>query len=78
MDIGNVEAFCYGFGHRIQQISTSQTIFCIIDGIKFYEGQGSSWKKRHFDFIGWITMNSEKLTKAHTRGQVKCNALYHT
>ncbi|KAI2619763.1 hypothetical protein GGS26DRAFT_595168 [Hypomontagnella submonticulosa] len=37
MDSGDIGAFCYVFGELVQQIRGPETVFCIIDGINFYE-----------------------------------------
>ncbi|KAI0376987.1 hypothetical protein F5Y04DRAFT_285406 [Hypomontagnella monticulosa] len=37
MDSGEIEVFCYVFGELVQQIRGPETVFCIIDGINFYE-----------------------------------------
>ncbi|KAI3394230.1 hypothetical protein diail_3005 [Diaporthe ilicicola] len=34
---GNVEAFCFVFEELIRQIDVVNTVFCVIDGINFYE-----------------------------------------
>ncbi|KAK8123097.1 hypothetical protein PG984_011767 [Apiospora sp. TS-2023a] len=39
MDLGNVRTFCDVFGHLVRQIDPDDTVFCIIDGINFYEGR---------------------------------------
>ncbi|KAK7915164.1 hypothetical protein PG985_012867 [Apiospora marii] len=39
MDLGNVKTFCFVFGQLVQQIDPDDTVFCIIDGINFYEGR---------------------------------------
>lgn len=39
MDIGNIETFCYVFSQLIQQVDADETVFCVIDGINYYEGQ---------------------------------------
>lgn len=37
MNHGNIEAFCYIFGSLVQQVKTTESVFCVIDGINFYE-----------------------------------------
>jgi hypothetical protein len=37
MDSGNIEAFCHVFGRLVEQIHTTRTVFCVIDGINYYE-----------------------------------------
>lgn len=39
MDLGNVKTFCFVFGQLVRQIDPDDTVFCIIDGINFYEGR---------------------------------------
>ncbi|KAK7985706.1 hypothetical protein PG988_003328 [Apiospora saccharicola] len=39
MDLGNVRTFCYVFGQLVRQTDPDDTVFCIIDGINFYEGR---------------------------------------
>ncbi|KAK8092390.1 uncharacterized protein PG998_014875 [Apiospora kogelbergensis] len=39
MDLGNVMTYCFVFGQLVQQIDPNDTVFCIIDGINFYEGR---------------------------------------
>jgi hypothetical protein len=39
MNIGDIDAFCYVFGRLIRQIPVTETVFCVIDGINFYERQ---------------------------------------
>lgn len=37
MGSGDVVAFCFVFGKLIRQIDVRNTVFCVIDGINFYE-----------------------------------------
>lgn len=37
MGCGDIMAFCFVFGELIQQIDVRKTVFCVIDGINFYE-----------------------------------------
>lgn len=39
MDLGNIRTFCFVFGQLVRQIDPEDTVFCIIDGINFYEGR---------------------------------------
>ncbi|KAK8087783.1 hypothetical protein PG997_002744 [Apiospora hydei] len=38
MDDGDIEAFCYAFGQLVRQVKSTDSVFCVIDGINFYEG----------------------------------------
>ncbi|KAI0149439.1 hypothetical protein BJ166DRAFT_63611 [Pestalotiopsis sp. NC0098] len=40
LDAGNVGAFCYVFGELLRQVKNTETVFCVIDGINFYECYG--------------------------------------
>ncbi|KAI0404021.1 hypothetical protein F4802DRAFT_569435 [Xylaria palmicola] len=40
MDGGDIQSFCYVFGRLVDQIKTTETVFCVIDGINFYEREG--------------------------------------
>ncbi|KAI0105435.1 hypothetical protein GGR51DRAFT_188275 [Nemania sp. FL0031] len=40
MDDGDIQAFCYVFGQLVGQVKRTETVFCIIDGINFYERNG--------------------------------------
>ncbi|KAI0536996.1 hypothetical protein GGR58DRAFT_372128 [Xylaria digitata] len=40
MDSGDIQAFCYVFGRLVEQVNTTETVFCVIDGINFYECSG--------------------------------------
>lgn len=40
LDDGNVGAFCYVFGELLRQVKNTETVFCVIDGINFYECYG--------------------------------------
>lgn len=37
MEDGDIEAFCYIFAQLVHQINGAESVFCIIDGISFYE-----------------------------------------
>ncbi|KAK8008152.1 hypothetical protein PG991_010703 [Apiospora marii] len=39
MDLGNVRTYCFVFGQLVRQIDPDDTVFCVIDGINFYEGR---------------------------------------
>ncbi|KAI1126645.1 hypothetical protein F5Y10DRAFT_244511 [Nemania abortiva] len=40
MSSGDSRAFCYVFGRLVEQVNSNETIFCVIDGINFYECDG--------------------------------------
>ncbi|KAI0185597.1 hypothetical protein EV127DRAFT_441217 [Xylaria flabelliformis] len=40
MDGGDTQAFCYVFGRLVEQVERTETVFCVIDGINFYECNG--------------------------------------
>ncbi|KAI0854777.1 hypothetical protein F4860DRAFT_507949 [Xylaria cubensis] len=40
MDSGDTQAFCYVFGRLVEQVERTETVFCVIDGINFYECNG--------------------------------------
>ncbi|TGJ80713.1 hypothetical protein E0Z10_g8053 [Xylaria hypoxylon] len=40
MDDGDIQAFCYVFERLLEQVNMTETVFCIIDGINFYECNG--------------------------------------
>lgn len=40
LDTGNIDAFCYVFGEILRQVKNTETVFCVIDGINFYECYG--------------------------------------
>ncbi|KAK8055024.1 hypothetical protein PG993_000251 [Apiospora rasikravindrae] len=40
MDDGDIEAFCYVFGQLVRQVKSTDSVFCVVDGINFYEGLG--------------------------------------
>ncbi len=40
MDDGDIQAFCYVFRRLVEQIRRTETVFCVIDGINFYECNG--------------------------------------
>ncbi|KAI1743089.1 hypothetical protein F4680DRAFT_410974 [Xylaria scruposa] len=40
MDSGDTQTFCYVFGRLVEQVRRTETVFCIIDGINFYECNG--------------------------------------
>ncbi|KAJ2984563.1 hypothetical protein NUW58_g5995 [Xylaria curta] len=40
MDSGDTSAFCYIFGRLVEQVRRGETVFCVIDGINFYECNG--------------------------------------
>ncbi|KAK7923527.1 hypothetical protein PG985_007598 [Apiospora marii] len=40
MDGGAIEAFCYVFGQLVHQVKSTESVFCVVDGINFYEGLG--------------------------------------
>ncbi|KAI0451720.1 hypothetical protein F5B21DRAFT_506913 [Xylaria acuta] len=40
MDGGDPRAFCSVFGRLVEQVRGTETVFCIIDGINFYECNG--------------------------------------
>ncbi|KAK8083901.1 hypothetical protein PG996_002682 [Apiospora saccharicola] len=40
MDSGNIETFCYVFRQLVRQVRSTESVFCVIDGINFYEGMG--------------------------------------
>lgn len=37
MDLGDIGTFCYIFGSLVQQVKSTESVFCVIDGINFYE-----------------------------------------
>ncbi|KAH6653885.1 hypothetical protein BKA67DRAFT_658223 [Truncatella angustata] len=37
MDCGDIDTFCHVFGQLIRQVNVTETVFCVIDGINFYE-----------------------------------------
>ncbi|KAK6203699.1 hypothetical protein LQW54_008905 [Pestalotiopsis sp. IQ-011] len=40
LDAGNIDAFCYVFGELLRQVKSTESVFCVIDGINFYECYG--------------------------------------
>ncbi|KAK8875057.1 hypothetical protein PGQ11_005571 [Apiospora arundinis] len=38
MDGGDIRAFCFVFGQLVRQVKSMESVFCVIDGINFYEG----------------------------------------
>lgn len=40
LDAGNIDAFCYVFGQLLRQVKNTETVFCVIDGVNFYERYG--------------------------------------
>ncbi|KAK8140096.1 hypothetical protein PG984_000162 [Apiospora sp. TS-2023a] len=40
MDSGNIETFCYVFRQLVRQVRSTESVFCVVDGINFYEGMG--------------------------------------
>jgi hypothetical protein len=61
MDLGSVEAFCFVFGQLVQQIKTNETVFCVIDGINFYEGNDQLLQE-----TAYVLRFLLDLTKGHT------------
>ncbi|KAK7941418.1 uncharacterized protein PG986_013805 [Apiospora aurea] len=37
MDDGDIGAFCYVFGQLVRQVKSTESVFCVIDGINVYE-----------------------------------------
>ncbi|KAK6863746.1 hypothetical protein PG995_000274 [Apiospora arundinis] len=40
MNEGDIGAFCFVFGKLLRQVKATESMFCVIDGINFYEGVG--------------------------------------
>ncbi|KAK8126861.1 uncharacterized protein PG998_002620 [Apiospora kogelbergensis] len=38
MDDGDIGAFCFVFRQLVHQVKNTESVFCVIDGINFYEG----------------------------------------
>ncbi|KAK8021679.1 hypothetical protein PG990_006817 [Apiospora arundinis] len=38
MNEGDIGAFCFVFGELVRQVQITDSVFCVVDGINFYEG----------------------------------------
>jgi hypothetical protein len=54
MDCGDVEAFCYVFRRLVEQVRRTETVFCVIDGINFYECNGEQPLQEMADVLRFL------------------------
>ncbi|KAI0544996.1 hypothetical protein F4679DRAFT_562691 [Xylaria curta] len=64
MDSGDTQAFCYVFGRLVEQVRKTETVFCVIDGINFYECNGEEQLQEMADVLRFL------LDLAENRGPV--------
>lgn len=64
MDSGETLAFCYVFGRLVEQIKRTETVFCVIDGINFYECNGEQPLQEMADVLRFL------LDLANERGPI--------
>ncbi|KAK5636106.1 hypothetical protein RRF57_011818 [Xylaria bambusicola] len=54
MSNGDSLAFCYVFGRLLQQVNKNETVFCVIDGINFYECEGEEPLQEMSDVLRFL------------------------
>ena len=54
MDSGDIQAFCYVFGRLVGQVNRKETVFCVIDGINFYECNGEEELQEMSDVLRFL------------------------
>ncbi|KAJ3578821.1 hypothetical protein NPX13_g1740 [Xylaria arbuscula] len=54
MDRGDTQAFCYVFGRLVAQVNRQETVFCVIDGINFYECNGEEEMRELSDVLRFL------------------------
>lgn len=54
MDSGETQAFCYVFGRLVEQVRRTETVFCVIDGINFYEYNGEQPLEEMADVLRFL------------------------
>ncbi|KAI0505427.1 hypothetical protein F5B22DRAFT_627737 [Xylaria bambusicola] len=54
MSSGDSLAFCYVFGRLLEQVNTNETVFCVIDGINFYECAGEEPLQEMSDVLRFL------------------------
>ncbi|KAI8624702.1 hypothetical protein F5Y19DRAFT_452893 [Xylariaceae sp. FL1651] len=54
IDSGDTQAFCYIFGRLVEQVRRTETVFCVIDGINFYESNGEELLQEIADVLRFL------------------------
>ncbi|KAI1298816.1 hypothetical protein F5Y03DRAFT_367124 [Xylaria venustula] len=54
MGAGESQAFCYFFGRLVEQVNRDETVFCVIDGINFYECDGEESLQEMADVLRFL------------------------
>ncbi|KAI4593321.1 hypothetical protein KJ359_009852 [Pestalotiopsis sp. 9143b] len=54
LDAGNIAAFCHLFRELLQQVKDAETVFCVIDGINFYECYGEDLLQETADVLCFL------------------------
>lgn len=60
VDSGEIQAFCYIFGRLVEQVQRTETVFCVIDGINFYECNGEQPLQEMADVLRFLLDLSEE------------------
>ncbi|KAI0439889.1 hypothetical protein F4803DRAFT_529375 [Xylaria telfairii] len=57
---GDIQAVCFIFGRLVKQIQKTETLFCVIDGINFYECNGEQPLQEMADVLRFLLDLSEE------------------